>query len=336
MTAPSSNDRPTIQRSAREDAPPLGPLLIETEEEGRIAERLPDPLLPAAEDAARRASPLRLGLYGLAVLAVGLVALDIAGFVVDQFARSPVLGWATAGVAAGGLGAVVAWILAELRQLRRLRRLPEVQGHFAAAAVEGQPRQVILAALEDAGAALGQAGPVRARLAAWRRQVQPHHGNAQAIDLFERTVLRPLDADAERATWRAVGQVFAINVVSPSATIDTLAFIARSLRLVREVAAIYGHRPGLAGTRHLVGRILLNASFAGTANAVAHFGTRMVGHWMARFAGDAVASGLAAQRMQRIGRLAMIVCRPVPLKAADEPVTSTSPNPSSAAHTRGG
>src|SRR5690606_380061 len=127
-----------------------------------------------------------------------------------------------------------------------------------------------------------------------------------------------------------------INVVSPSAAVDTLAFVARSLRLVREIATIYGHRPGLAATRHLVGRILVSASIAGTANAVAHFGTRMVGHWLARFAGDAVASGLAAQRMQRIGRLAMIVCRPVPLKVADEPVTSTSPNPSSAGRTRGG
>ncbi|WP_374449189.1 DUF697 domain-containing protein [Stella sp.] len=329
--------QPPWQRSSHEDAPPLGPLVIETGAEGRIADRPPDPILPVpVEPAAARRSPVRAGLWGIGILVVGLLGLDMAGFVHDQFARDAALGWATAGVAGVGLAAVLWWLGAEMRQLRRLRRLPEVQGRFAAAAVEGQPQGVIVAALEEAAAALGQGGPARARLAAWRRQVQPHHGNAQVIDHFERTVLRPLDLEAERATWRAVGQVFAINVVSPSAALDTLAFVARSLRLVREIAAIYGHRPGLAATRHLVGRILVSASIAGTANAVAHFGTRMVGHWLARFAGDAVASGLAAQRMQRIGRLAMIVCRPVPLKAADEPVTSTSPNPSSAARTRDG
>lgn len=332
MTGP-----PPYQRSSHEDQAPLGPLVIETVDEGRIADRPPDTAPAAAAPAvARSRSPLAVGLWGLGILVVGLLGLDMAGFVHDQFARGAALGWATAAVAATGVAAMLWWIAAEFQQLRRLRQLPAVQSHFAAAAVEGQPQAVVLAALEEAGAALGGGGPARARLAAWRRQVQPHHGNAQAIEHFERTVLRPLDLEAERATWRAVGQVFAINVVSPSATLDTLAFVARSLRLVREIAAIYGHRPGVAGTRHLVGRILLNASFAGTANAVAHFGTRMVGHWLARFAGDAVASGLAAQRMQRIGRLAMIVCRPVPLKAADEPVTPTSPNPSSAAHTRGG
>ncbi|BBK31837.1 putative membrane protein [Stella humosa] len=330
-------NQPPWQRSPHEDAPPLGPILIETADEGRIADLPPDPLPAMLPEPARaRRSPLRTGLWGIGILVAGLLALDIAGFVVDQFGRDPALGWATVAVAATGIGAVLAWIVAEYRQLRRLRHLPEVQAHFVAAGVEGQPQAVIVAALEEAGAALGNGGPARARMAVWRRQVQPHHGNAQAIELFERTVLRPLDLEAERATWRAVGQVFAINVVSPSATIDTLAFVARSLRLVREVAAIYGHRPGLAATRLLVGRILVSASFAGTANAVAHFGTRMVGHWMARFAGDAVASGLAAQRMQRIGRLAMIVCRPVPLKAADAQITSTSPSPSSAGHIPGG
>lgn len=332
MTGP-----PPIQRSTREDAPPLGPLLIETEEEGRIADRLPEPVEPAPVLAAARArSPIRFGLYGIGILALGLLGLDIAGFVHDQFARDAVLGWATLAVAAAGIGAVGIWIAAEYRALRQLRGLPEVQAHFLAATVEGQPREVVVEALDEAGAALGRAAPVRARLAAWRRQLQPHHGNAQAIELFERTVLRPLDLEAERATWRAVGQVFAINVVSPSSTLDTLVFIARSLRLVREVATIYGHRPGLAATRHLVSRILVNASFAGTANAVAHFGTRMVGHWMAKFAGDAVASGLAAQRMQRIGRLAMMVCRPVPMKAADEPIMPISPSPSSGARIPGG
>lgn len=329
--------QPPWQRAADEDAPPLGPMLIETAEEGRIADRLPEAITPAAiEPAHGRRSPVRIGLWGIGILVGGLLGLDIAGFVHDQFARGAALGWATAGVAAAGLGAVLWWVAAELRQLRRLRHLPEVQAHFAASHIEGQPQAVVLDALGEAGAALGQDRAVRARVAAWRRQVQPHHGNAQTIDLFERTVLRPLDAEAERATWRAVGQVFAINVVSPSALIDTAVFVARSLRLVREIATIYGHRPGLAATRHLVGRILVNASFAGTANAVAHFGTRMVGHWLARFAGDAVASGLAAQRMQRIGRLAMIVCRPIPLKAADEPVTAISPNPSNAGRIPGG
>ncbi len=318
-------DRHPVQRSLREAAPPLGPMLIETEEEGRIADQLPEPAAAMPAATRRAMSPTRFGFYGIGVLVLGLLGLDVAGFMFDQFARDPLLGWATAGVTAVGLGAIAIWIAAELRALARLRHLPEVQAHFTAAAIEGQPVEPVVAALEAAGAALGGRGAVRGTLAAWRRQVQPHHSGAQAIDLFERTVLRPLDLEAERATWRAVGQVFAINVVSPSSALDTLAFIWRSLRLVREVATIYGHRPGLAATRHLVGRILVNASFAGTANAVAHFGTRMVGHWMAKFAGDAVASGLAAQRMQRIGRLAMLVCRPVPLKAADEPVTSPLP-----------
>ncbi|MGE0719577.1 MAG: DUF697 domain-containing protein [Alphaproteobacteria bacterium] len=312
--------------------PPFGPIIIETEAEGRIADTLPEVITAPPPP---RAGLGRIGLAGVAILVFGLIAVDIAGFVVDQFQRGSLLGWATAAVVAVGCGTVAAWLLAEMRALSRLRRLPAVQARFAPAAVEGQPREVVLAALDAAAGALGAAPAVRAGVAAWRRQLQPHHGALQAVALFEQTALRPLDEQAQAATRRAVAQVFAVNVVSPSAALDTVAFVLRAIRLVREIATIYGHRPGVAATRHLVGRILLGAGLAGTANAVAHFGTRMLGHWMARFAGDAVASGLAAQRMLRIGRLATMVCRPLPFQAPED-ATSISPTPSTPERIPGG
>src|SRR5204863_512734 len=100
-----------------------------------------------------------------------------------------------------------------------------------------------------------------------------------------------------RSPLRAATQAFAINAISPTALLDTLLFAARALRLIREIAEIYGQRPGLAGTVHLLRRL---ASGAGMVGAVDLAGGILVqqlgGAVMERLSASAAESAYAAQK----------------------------------------
>jgi putative membrane protein len=171
---------------------------------------------------------------------------------------------------------------------------------------------------------MGHNPRIRLLIRTFDLQRQPHESAAQTAALFEDLVLRPLDSAADNAIWRAVRDVFAMTALSPSSLLDSLAFVARALRLVREIAEIHGHRPGLAGTRYLVRRILVEASVSGVASGVSSVVSRMLGHWSAKLVGEVATAGVSAQRMHRIGRLAVAACRPIPPPDHEDEAGATS------------
>ena len=85
--------------------------------EDAAAPRLEPPSLAAEPvlDPAPRAGGAGLALAGIAVLAVGLAALQTANFVAAQFDRAAWLGWVTLAVAAAGFGLLFAAVARELR-----------------------------------------------------------------------------------------------------------------------------------------------------------------------------------------------------------------------------
>ncbi|MGC2525587.1 MAG: DUF697 domain-containing protein, partial [Stellaceae bacterium] len=164
------------------------------------------------------------------------------------------------------------------------------------------------------------AGPV----GNYRAVVETHHTGSDALDLFGRFVLAPADKLAEAAVRRAAAQAFAINAVSPTLLTDTLFFAARAMRLVREVAEIYGQRPGFAGTVHLVRRLVGGAGLVGAVDLVGGVLVQQLGGAVIeRISANAAESAYAAQKMARIGLVAMAMCRPVAFRAGEAPSLSS-------------
>jgi putative membrane protein len=149
---------------------------------------------------------------------------------------------------------------------------------------------------------------------------ESHHSGHDALELFSRFVLTPADRLAEGAIRRAATQAFAINAVSPTALLDTLLFAARALRLVREIAEIYGQRPGLAGTVHLLRRLASGAGMVGAVDLVGGILVQQLGGAvMERLSASAAESAYAAQKMARLGIIAMALCRPVDFRSGEVP-----------------
>jgi putative membrane protein len=269
------------------------------------------------EPVRRRDRVVTFGVAGVAVFVVGWLAVDAAGWVSAAFERGAALGVlaataVTAGVA--GAGAVIA------RELGSLFRLKSVEAIHRRLADDRVPPMDARKAIADVLAVVPRGRETEAAIEAFQRQVQLHHSSAQQIEILSRTVMTPLDRRAEAHVRTAVLRAFGITAISPTALSDAVFFLACGVRMVRGVAASYGHRPTTATTVHLLRRLVLEAGKLGavdiaSASLVQHLG----GAVTERFATSAADALYAAYRMARLGIIVMDLCRPIPFREGEVP-----------------
>ncbi|UFN50819.1 DUF697 domain-containing protein [Roseomonas sp. OT10] len=259
-------------------------------------------VVPVAEPRIGGWSSLSLLATGIASLVVGLSALDAANFVAAQFGRSVWLGAITLVVAAGGFGLILAAGVRELRGLTALEEVDHARAAFAA-------KDIVRARAE----ALRWAESVpeaRASLPALRAAPDTETLRAH----LEAGPLRVLDEKAVTLGRVAAAQAFAATAISPSPAWDALVFGWRGVRLVRQVAALHGLRPGIAGTIALLRRSAFSAATVAATNILADAATRAVvsNPLIEKLAGEAATGAVAARRMLSLARATALACRIVP------------------------
>jgi len=300
-----------------ETEPRLQPRIIETEETGRLDLRLPIAPEPGPAPLSPRGfpSPFAVAATGLGILVLGVAAIDLAQFVDGAFANSTGVGVLAAAAVAAGAGGAGYWLIAELRGLLRLRSAERLR-RLIPSALAGELKHEINAA----ATILGRDPMLREAVASYRTVLEPHHSGRDALDLFWRFVLAPADGLAQAAIRRAAAQAFVINAVSPTVLLDALFFAARATRLIREIAEIYGQRPGLAGTIHLLRRLAGGAGLVGAVDVVGGVVVQQLGGAvLERLSASAAESAYAAQKMARLGLVAMAMCRPLEFRPGEAP-----------------
>jgi putative membrane protein len=256
---------------------------------------------------------LLASLFGLVVMWAGLAATQL---IEDFFARSQILGWAALAIA--GLAGLAALAIAvrEIWGLMRLKRIEHLQADAARAINH-----------DDAGAAANTIAALRHLYrgrhdAAWGLTSLAEH-DADVIDprdrvhLAERYLLAPLDADAHRIVARAARRVTLLTAMTPAAALDILFVAVLNLRMLRELASLYGGRPSTLATlklaRMVVGHLAVTGGLALSDSLIQHLvGKGLVGRLSARF-GEGAVNGILTSR---IGLAARDVCRPVPQETA--------------------
>jgi putative membrane protein len=295
----------------------LRPRIVETDETGRLDLR--SPVVPEASLAPspprRVPSPLAVAMSGLGILVVGVAAIDLAQFVDDAFTHGTGVGVLAAVAVAAGAGGAGYWLIAELRGLLRLRSAERLR-RLIPSALASELKQEI-----DAAASIVGRDPLLSEaVESYRAVLEPHHTGSDALDLFSRFVLAPADRLAQAAIRRAAAQAFVINAVSPTVLLDTLLFAARATRLIREIAEIYGQRPGLVGTVHLFRRLASGAGLVGAVDVVGGVVVQQLGGAvLERLSASAAESAYAGQKMARLGLLAMAMCRPIEFRPGEVP-----------------
>jgi putative membrane protein len=253
---------------------------------------------------------------GLTLLGVGLGVTQLIG---DLFARSEglgLLGLAFAFAAALAFAVVVAREAFGLARLAAIEKL-----HLRASAVLASDDRAESRAIVQDLVKLAHQNPHLARA---RATLQHHAGDiidgADMIRLAERELMTPLDHEARRLVSSAAQRVSIVTAVSPRALIDVLFVFAASLRLIRQLARLYGGRPGALGMFRLMRHVIAHVAISGGMAASDSLVQQMLGHGLAaklsQRLGEGVLNGLLTARL---GLAAIDVTRPLPFTALPRP-----------------
>ena len=253
---------------------------------------------------------------GLVLMGVGL---GVTRLIEDLFARSESLGYTGLGFAAAATLAMVVVIGREAFGLARLGTIEKL--HLRAAEVLASDDRAASRAVVDDMLKLAHQNPQLARA---RAALKGHAGDiidgADMIRLAERELMSPLDQEARRLVSAAAQRVSIVTAVSPRALIDVLFVFVVSLRLIRQLAYLYGGRPGTLGMiallRHVISHLAITGGMAASDSLI----QQMLGHGVAaklsQRLGEGILNGLLTARL---GLAAIEVTRPMPFTALPQP-----------------
>lgn len=261
--------------------------------------RLEPEALPIVIPAREGSSTVAMAMSGLAVLITGLTVLEVGNFVADQFARAGWLGWLTLAVALSGFGLIAAGVWRELSFMARLDNVEQLRQDLADPQRAQQAARSWLTTIPGGETLLPAIGNV----------TDPHAIAA----LLRAGPAGNLREQAGALGGAAAMQVFAVTAAVPSPALDGAVVALRGIRLVRQVAALYGLRPSTLGTIALLRRTLLSGVYVGGANLAADTAMKAFlsnATWQ-RLAGDAAGAAVAARRMIVLARATAAACSPV-------------------------
>jgi putative membrane protein len=256
------------------------------------------------------------GVAGLVLLGLGL---GVTHLIEDLFTRSESLGFLGIAFTAAAALALSVMTAREALALARLATIEKLHQR-ATDVLLSDDRVESRAILHD----LIRIAHQNPQLARARTALQGHADDiidgADMIRLAERELMTPLDQEARRLVSSAAQRVSIVTAVSPRAMIDVLFVFVASLRLIRQLARLYGGRPGTLGMIRLVRHVIAHLAITGGMAASDSVVQQMLGHGVAaklsQRLGEGVLNGLLTARL---GLAAIEVTRPLPFTALPRP-----------------
>ena len=151
-------------------------------------------------------------------------------------------------------------------------------------------------------------------------QLPDYSNDRETLDHVERVFLRPLDDEALRRISKHTLQTGAAIAISPWATLDMAIVLWRNLRMIDDVAQVYGVRPSLTNRYHLLRLVIYQLTFVGTTDVVIDQLRDIGSANMALMLSARFAQGLGACiYTAKIGIAAIKVSRPIEFSKKQEP-----------------
>jgi putative membrane protein len=265
--------------------------------------------------AVSRPSRFRWGallMSALFVLVAMWAGLSISKLVEDFFARSPLLGWTALGVAAVAALAAIVIILREVWALARLRRIEHIQVD-AAHAINTDDGAAAKRAIDNLKSLYASRPDAQLGLREMKQYEADILDGRDRVRLAERHLVDWRDGEAHRIIAHAARRITLLTTVAPTAALDILFVGAQNLRMMRELATLYGGRPSTLATLRLARMVLSHLALTGgialSDNLIQHVvGRGLLGKLSARF-GEGTVNGILTAR---VGLAARDVCRPIP------------------------
>ncbi|QFT55492.1 TIGR01620 family protein [Microbulbifer sp. THAF38] len=148
-----------------------------------------------------------------------------------------------------------------------------------------------------------------------------YYDSSELLQHLEVTFLNALDQEAQRRVVRHATTTGALVGLSPFASIDILVALRQSLRMIDDVAQIYGVQPSIVVRWRLFKKVLALVAYSGASEyAISEVWPDLVGDSLAGTVSARLGQGVGASLfMARIGLAAMQSCRPIPFAEKQRP-----------------
>ncbi|UZE94793.1 TIGR01620 family protein [Alkalimarinus alittae] len=154
----------------------------------------------------------------------------------------------------------------------------------------------------------------------------PDYSNdREVVDHIERVFLKPLDKEALRRISNVSLQTGAVVAASPWASLDMLLSLWRSVKMIDDIAQVYGMRPSLVNRYKLLKLVVHQMAFVGASEIVIdqvmeEFGSSTLTSMASARLGQGLGAGIYTAR---IGIAAMKVSRPIVFIKESQPSTKS-------------
>jgi putative membrane protein len=268
--------------------------------------------IPTVDDIGRG---IRWGAWlfsAMAALASIAFGVWFSRFVSVAVAREDWIGWLSFGLAVVIVVALLMLVLREIVGFVRLRRLGTIK---AAAEKALRERKVDdeREAIEAIRRLLAGRAELRWHLARLDEHARDVRDPGDLMRLADRDLMLVIDGEARRLVARAAKRVAMVTAISPAAFVSVAYVLIENLRLLRNLAGLYGGRPGFVGTARLARMVLTHivatGSIALTDDLLGQFLGQDLLRRVSRRLGEGVFNGALTAR---IGAAAVEVTRPLP------------------------
>lgn len=217
-----------------------------------------------------------------------------------------------------GLGlALVSFITKELYTLKRLKnRLNlQAQGHalFHSNRVDDEAKTFCLGIVKSNGLGAQDNDTLAPSVKHWLSQINETHTHQEIMTLFEQSVMISLDKRAMKVIETHMTDSAILVALSPLALVDMLFVAWRNLRMVNQIAAIYGLELNYLSRIRLLKLVLFNVAFVGGAELITELGSEFVSQDLVGKFSTRAAQGIGAGVLTaRLGLHTLKLCRPIP------------------------
>lgn len=261
----------------------------------------------------------KIALYSFAILLFLGFALWTEKLIRSLFSEYSLLGWLAAAVAFIGFIALVTFALREFFAIRRLGKVEHLR-EKAHRAIEFDDRKEAQQAVSELISFTAHQPIAGAGHKTMQKLSSEIIDGRPLIHLAEAEILRPLDTEARALILGAAKRVSIVTAVSPRALVDLGYVFYESARLIRNLAELYGCRPGKFGFLRILRRVMLHLAVTGTIALSDGLVQQIIGQGLAaRLSarlGEGVVNGLMTTR---IGIAAMDALRPFPFDGEKRP-----------------
>ncbi|BAP54841.1 hypothetical protein THII_0544 [Thioploca ingrica] len=158
------------------------------------------------------------------------------------------------------------------------------------------------------------------RLEQFYLTVKDTYQDREICALFSQQIMKEIDQQAHYLITQRSKETALLVMISHVAWLDTLLTLWRNLRMIQEIATLYGGRPSLLSSISLIKDVLQNLIYADVSEMAAESIAEILGSSMLSILSTQMAQGLGSSVLTaRVGLRAMQVCRPLPFLEQEKP-----------------